>query len=188
MRPAAGNLTRVPVAPWSSYRKSVQKDAPAARRPVPQVRGKCSPNGQPAGEGNRGSGRRAAAGAPSGMPSSTTNGASDGISGWAWFGVPPASRRAVRTGSSARSNNDPGSFITSRATDMVFAVLPKQRVTHASWQRDRRCPGGACCRRRRRRSFCLAAPPSRDRCAPTRMTRSVRLSAYWLSMVVANGS
>src|SRR5688500_14027551 len=48
--------------------KSVQKKAPLAVRPVPEVRGKSSPNGQPAGAGSVGATRVAAAGTPAGSP------------------------------------------------------------------------------------------------------------------------
>src|SRR4051812_34326932 len=71
--PALGRLTGTPVAPWSSYRKSVQNSAPVAKRLVPQVRGNSSPNGHPAGTGSSGSGFSAAGGTPSGSPLTATN-------------------------------------------------------------------------------------------------------------------
>src|SRR4051812_39623810 len=48
--------------------KSVHSSAPDARRPVPDVRGKASGNGQPAGRGSTGSACVAANGTPGGSP------------------------------------------------------------------------------------------------------------------------
>src|SRR6476469_1225798 len=87
--------------------KSVQNRAPPAKRLVPQVRGNSSPNGHPAGAGSAGSGRSAAAGTPSGMPSTTTRsegGAGDaGVTAGNTVWTTP---RPTRIGRSASSTND----------------------------------------------------------------------------------
>src|ERR1700741_3473625 len=87
--------------------KSLQNRAPPAKRLVPQVRGNSSPNGQPAGAGSAGSGRSAAAGTPSGMPSMTTS--SEGGAGDAGVtacNTASATPSPTRIGRSARSTND----------------------------------------------------------------------------------
>src|SRR3954451_1870872 len=87
--------------------KSVQNRAPPAKRPVPQVRGNSSPNGQPAGAASSGSGRNAAAGTPSGIPSTTSS--SDGGAGELGktpFNTASAMPSPTRNGRSARSTND----------------------------------------------------------------------------------
>src|SRR5215218_5079717 len=95
--------TGKPVAPWSSYRKSVQNAAPPAKRPVPHVRGNSSPNGHPAGAGSFGSGRSAAGGTPSGIPPTTTGSGLGGVV--TACSIASATRRATRTGKSARFNS-----------------------------------------------------------------------------------
>src|SRR6185312_1129189 len=87
--------------------KSVQNRAPPAKRLVPQVRGNSSPNGQPAGAGSAGSGRSAAAGTPSGIPS-TTNSSEGGAgdAGVTACNTASATPSPTRIGRSARSTND----------------------------------------------------------------------------------
>src|ERR1700761_5287295 len=86
--------------------KSVQNSAPPVRRLVPQVRGKYSPNGHPAGAGNVGSARIAASGTPSGMPPTTAGspaGTGDGVT---TSRNASAIRSAIRIGNKAVLIND----------------------------------------------------------------------------------